>query len=383
MKQTPEKRNALRDTPWLDPEQTPHVQLLDIRKNYGDFTAVDNISLDIYKGEFFSLLGPSGCGKTTLLRMLAGFEIPTQGRIILDGEDMSAVPPYARPVNMMFQSYALFPHMNVEKNIAFGLKQDKVPKAEIQERVAEVIELVQMQKFAKRKPHQLSGGQKQRVALARSLVKRPKMLLLDEPLGALDKKLRQDTQFELMAIQEKLGITFVIVTHDQEEAMTVSSRIAVMDHGRIVQVATPTQIYEFPNSRYVAEFIGEINIFQGVVENSDSENAAIISEEAGCRVETGRSTDIAENAHAWVAIRPEKFDISTEPPSDTRVNCMQGEVWDIGYLGNLSVYHVKLDSGKMAMAVRTNRARSIESSITWEDRVYLSWHPSAAVILSN
>ena len=383
MKQSMEKRNAFRDTPWLDPEQTPHVQLLDIRKNYGDFTAVDNISLDIYKGEFFSLLGPSGCGKTTLLRMLAGFETPSQGQIILDGEDMSTVPPYARPVNMMFQSYALFPHMTVEKNIAFGLKQDKVPKDEIQQRVGEVIELVQMGKFASRKPHQLSGGQKQRVALARSLVKRPKMLLLDEPLGALDKKLRQDTQFELMEIQEKLGITFVIVTHDQEEAMTVSSRIAVMDHGRIVQVATPTQIYEFPNSRYVAEFIGEINIFQGVVENSDSENAAIISEEAGCRVETGRSTDIGENATAWVAIRPEKLDISIDPPADTEVNCMQGEVWDIGYLGNLSVFHVKLDSGKMAMAVRTNRARNVESNITWEDRVYLSWHPSAAVILSN
>ena len=383
MKQNLEKRCAFQDTPWLDASEKPHVQLVDIRKNYGDFTAVDNISLDIYKGEFFSLLGPSGCGKTTLLRMLAGFETPSQGKIILDGEDMSQVPPYARPVNMMFQSYALFPHMSVEKNIAFGLKQDKVPKDEIQQRVAEVIELVQMGKFAKRKPHQLSGGQKQRVALARSLVKRPKMLLLDEPLGALDKKLRQETQFELMEIQDKLGITFVIVTHDQEEAMTVSTRIAVMDHGRIVQVATPTQIYEFPNSRYVAEFIGEINIFQGVVENSDTENAAIVSEEAGCRVETGRSTDIAENATAWVAVRPEKLDISTEPPADTSVNCMQGEVWDIGYLGNLSVFHVKLDSGKMAMAVRTNRARSLESSITWEDRVYLSWHPSAAVILSN
>ena len=383
MKQNLEKRCAFQDTPWLDASEKPHVQLVDIRKNYGDFTAVDNISLDIYKGEFFSLLGPSGCGKTTLLRMLAGFETPSQGQIILDGEDMSQVPPYARPVNMMFQSYALFPHMSVEKNIAFGLKQDKVPKDEIQQRVAEVIELVQMGKFAKRKPHQLSGGQKQRVALARSLVKRPKMLLLDEPLGALDKKLRQETQFELMEIQDKLGITFVIVTHDQEEAMTVSTRIAVMDHGRIVQVATPTQIYEFPNSRYVAEFIGEINIFQGVVENSDTENAAIVSEEAGCSVETGRSTDIAENATAWVAVRPEKLDISTEPPADTSVNCMQGEVWDIGYLGNLSVFHVKLDSGKMAMAVRTNRARSLESSITWEDRVYLSWHPSAAVILSN
>ncbi len=378
-----ERRSHDNDQPWLDPHAKPHVQLVNIRKNYGDFTAVDNISLDIYKGEFFSLLGPSGCGKTTLLRMLAGFERPTHGSILLEGEDMSVIPPYQRPVNMMFQSYALFPHMSVENNIAFGLKQDKVPKPEIAQRVNEAIELVQLQKFAKRKPHQLSGGQKQRVALARSLVKKPKMLLLDEPLGALDKKLRQQTQFELMNIQEQLGITFVIVTHDQEEAMTVSSRIAVMDHGRIVQVATPSQIYEYPNSRYVAEFIGDVNIFQGRVESSDEHNTRIVSEECGCTIHTGRASELADGATAWVAIRPEKLEISTQAPEDTQQNCIRGEVWDIGYLGNISVYHVKLQSGKMVTAVRTNRVRNLESNITWEDQVYLYWSESAAVTLSN
>ncbi len=378
-----EKRSPQNDQPWLNPNEKPHVQLVNIRKNYGDFTAVDNISLDIFKGEFFSLLGPSGCGKTTLLRMLAGFETPSQGRIFLDDEDMSAVPPHQRPVNMMFQSYALFPHMNVETNIAFGLKQDKVPRPEIKQRVEEVIELVQLGDFAKRKPHQLSGGQKQRVALARSLVKKPKMLLLDEPLGALDKKLRQQTQFELMNIQEKLGITFVIVTHDQEEAMTVSSRIAVMDHGRIVQVATPSQIYEYPNSRYVAEFIGDVNIFKGRVETTDENDTTVVSEDCGCKINTDRATDIAKGGAAWMAIRPEKLEISTQPPADTSVNCMKGEVWDIGYLGNLSVYHVKLPSGKMVTAVRTNRERTLENMITWEDQVYLYWAPTAAVTLAN
>lgn len=380
-----EKRSPQDQQPWLNPNEKPHVQLNNIRKNYGDFTAVDNISLDIYKGEFFSLLGPSGCGKTTLLRMLAGFETPSQGSILLDNEDMSAVPPHQRPVNMMFQSYALFPHMSVETNIAFGLKQDKVPKPEIKQRVDEVIELVQLGNFAKRKPHQLSGGQKQRVALARSLVKKPKMLLLDEPLGALDKKLRQQTQFELMNIQEKLGITFVIVTHDQEEAMTVSSRIAVMDHGKIVQVATPSQIYEYPNSRYVAEFIGDVNIFQGRVKCDDNsgEDTIVLGDEYGCNIKTGRSSDIADGATAWIAIRPEKLEISTQPPAETSYNCLKGEVWDIGYLGNLSVYHVKLASGKMVTAVRTNRERNQENMITWEDQVYLFWSPSAAITLAN
>jgi putrescine transport system ATP-binding protein len=369
--------------PWNDPSEKPHVQIIDVTKNFGDFVAVDKVSVDIYKREFFSLLGPSGCGKTTLLRMMAGFETPSAGQILLEGEDMSGVPPYERPVNMMFQSYALFPHMNVEKNIAFGLKQDRVPKAEIDRRVAEVIEMVQLGAFAKRKPHQLSGGQKQRVALARSLVKKPKMLLLDEPLGALDKNLRTQTQFELMNIQEETGITFVIVTHDQEEAMTVSSRIAVMDHGRIVQVSTPSELYEYPNSRYVADFIGEVNILEGRVSQREGDHLLVQSPEAGCVIETGASGDEPQGRQVWSALRPEKLLISKDPPPAGSRNCITGEVWDIGYLGNLSIYHVKLDSGKMVTATQANMARLIERPITWEERVYLTWAPSAAVILLN
>ncbi|WP_340117764.1 ABC transporter ATP-binding protein [Pelagibius sp. 7325] len=369
--------------PWNDPNEKPHVQIAGVTKRFGDFVAVDNVSLDIFKREFFSLLGPSGCGKTTLLRMLAGFEIPSDGKILLEGEDMSGVPPYERPVNMMFQSYALFPHMNVEKNIAFGLKQDGVPKAEIDRRVAEVIDMVQLNAFARRKPHQLSGGQRQRVALARSLVKKPKMLLLDEPLGALDKNLRTQTQFELMNIQEETGITFVIVTHDQEEAMTVSSRIAVMDHGRIVQVSTPGELYEYPNSRYVAEFIGEVNVLEGRVAAREGDHLLVQSPEAGCEIETGPSGDEPQGRQVWIALRPEKLMISKEaPPPGTR-NCVTGEVWDIGYLGNMSIYHVKLDSGKMVTVTQANMARLIERPITWEERVYLTWAPNAAVVLLN
>ncbi len=367
--------------PWTNPNEKPHVQLIGVTKRFGNFVAVDNVSLDIYRREFFSLLGPSGCGKTTLLRMLAGFETPSEGRILLEGEDMSGVPPYERPVNMMFQSYALFPHMNVEKNIAFGLKQDRVPKAEIDRRVAEVIEMVQLGPFAKRKPHQLSGGQKQRVALARSLVKKPKMLLLDEPLGALDKNLRNQTQFELMNIQEETGITFVIVTHDQEEAMTVSSRIAVMDHGRIVQVSTPGELYEAPKSRYVADFIGEVNILEGRISQRENDHLLVQSAEAGCIIETGPFPQEAGDGPLWIALRPEKLVISKEQPADTSRNCMIGEVWDIGYIGNLSTYHVKLDSGKMVTATQANMARIIERPISWDERVYLTWAPDAAVVL--
>ena len=369
--------------PWEDPSEKPHVQIVGVTKRFGDFVAVDNVSLDIYKREFFSLLGPSGCGKTTLLRMLAGFENPSEGKILLEGEDMSGVPPYERPVNMMFQSYALFPHMNVEKNIAFGLKQDGVPKPEIERRVAEVIELVQLGAFARRKPHQLSGGQKQRVALARSLVKKPKMLLLDEPLGALDKNLRTQTQFELMNIQEETGITFVIVTHDQEEAMTVSSRIAVMDHGLIVQVSTPGELYEAPRSRYVADFIGEVNILEGRACEREGDHILVQSPEAGCLIQTGPFAEEIAERSVWIALRPEKIVISKEPPADDSRNCMAGEVWDIGYLGNLSTYHVKLDSGKMVTATHANMARLIERPITWEDRVYLTWAPDAAVVLRD
>lgn len=376
-------QNSPASEPWSDPASEPYVRISGVSKIFDGYAAVNNISLDIYKGEFFALLGPSGCGKTTLLRMLAGFETPTSGHIFLEGEDLAGIPPYQRPVNMMFQSYALFPHMSVEKNIAFGLKQEHLNKREIAERVEEVIAMVQLEKFAKRKPHQLSGGQRQRVALARSLVKKPKMLLLDEPLAALDKKLRQQTQFELMNIQEKVGITFVIVTHDQEEAMTVSTRIAVMNHGEIVQVATPTEIYEAPNSRYVADFIGDINLLEGRVAEPDNGGIWIESQDAGKRIHAGVAPQVRRGSQVWLALRPEKITVSKEAPSNSGTNYITGVVWDIGYLGNLSVYHVKLDGGKMVTSVQTNQQRVIERPITWEDRVFLSWAPDAGVVLLN
>ncbi len=367
--------------PWRDPNSVPHVEIVDIVKRYDDHLAVDHISLDIYKGEFFSLLGPSGCGKTTLLRMLAGFETPTSGKILLEGEDMSKIPPYERPVNMMFQSYALFPHMTVEDNIAFGLKQDKVKKPEIRRRVNQMLELVQMERFAKRKPHQLSGGQRQRVALARSIVKKPKLLLLDEPLGALDKRLREQTQFELMTIQEELGMTFIIVTHDQEEAMTVSSRIAVMDSGCLAQVATPAEIYEFPNSRYVAEFVGDVNIFEGVISEISSNQTTVESFEAPTPLVCAQGVGAIVGSQAWVAVRPEKLDISLTPPENATINCVEGEVWDIGYMGNVSIYHVKLDNEKMITVSQMNDTRVIEQRITHEDRVYVSFTDDSGIVL--
>src|SRR5271169_731735 len=303
--------------PWNYPSAVPYVRVERITKAFGDFKAVDDVSLRIYKGEIFCLLGASGCGKTTLLRMLGGFEMPSSGRILIDGEDMTGVPPYERPVNMMFQSYALFPHVNVEQNVAFGLKQDRVPKAEIQERVAAMLDLVKLSGFAKRKPHQLSGGQRQRVALARSLVKRPKLLLLDEPLGALDKKLREHTQFELIGLQDKLGVTFLVVTHDQEEAMTLASRIGVMDHGEIVQAGTPSEIYEFPNSKFVADFVGTVNIFEGKLIEDEPEHVRIGSEELGGTIYVSHGISAAPEAIVWAAIRPEKIFMSTAPPPVT------------------------------------------------------------------
>ena len=371
-----------RDQPWRDAAARPHVRIDNVSKRFGEFVAVDQVSIDIYQGEFFALLGPSGCGKTTLLRMLAGFEQPTSGRILLDDDDMVAMPPYRRPVNMMSQSYALFPHMTVEQNVAFGLKQDRVPKTEIKQRVADMLALVQLSDFARRKPHQLSGGQRQRVALARSLVKRPKMLLLDEPLGALDKKLREQTQFELMNIQDELGITFVIVTHDQEEAMTVASRIAVMHQGRIAQVATPAQIYEYPSSRYVAGFIGDVNIFEGRVSEVGPDRTVIESADAGT-IRSDHGVDAPVGATVWAALRPEKLFIGKQPPDDTSVNCVSGEVWDIGYLGNLSIYHVRLDNGRQVTVAQANHTRLVARSITWEDRVYLSWPADTVVVLVN
>jgi putrescine transport system ATP-binding protein len=376
---------AVKAAPWRDPAARPYVQIEHVTKSFGDFKAVDDVSLNIYQGEIFCLLGASGCGKTTLLRMLGGFETPSSGRILIDGEDMTGVPPYERPVNMMFQSYALFPHMSVEENVAFGLKQDRVPKAEIAERVATMLELVKLGGFAKRKPHQLSGGQRQRVALARSLVKRPKVLLLDEPLGALDKKLREHTQFELIGLQDKLGVTFLVVTHDQEEAMTLASRIGVMDHGEIVQAGTPTEIYEFPSSRFVADFVGTVNMFEGKLIEDEPEHVRIASEELGGTIYVSHGISAAPEAIVWAAVRPEKIFMSTEPPesngSETD-NVVRGAVQDIAYLGDLSIYLVKLPTGKVVRVTQPNTSRHAEA-ITWDQQVYLCWDASSPVVVTR
>ena len=366
--------------PWLDPSQKPYIQIENVTKKFGDFIAIDNLNLDIYKNEFFSLLGPSGCGKTTLLRMLAGFEKVTEGKILLDGEDISAIPPHLRPINMMFQSYALFPHLTVEKNIAFGLKQDKLPPNEINERVVEMLELVELSDFAKRKPNQLSGGQSQRVALARSLAKRPKLLLLDEPLGALDKRLREQTQFELMDIQEKLEVTFVIVTHDQEEAMTVSSRIGVMDSGNLIQVATPTEIYEAPVNKDVADFIGDVNILRGIYKGQNEVGTQLHSDDSDSIVFATQEVDASTGDEMWFAIRPEKLEISKKKPTNQH-NILNGTIEDIAYGGSFSTYHVRLDNGRILKAIRANRVRTEEHHLTWEDEVYLHWAPHSAVVL--
>ena len=370
--------------PWRNPDEKPYVRIEKVTKKFGDFTAVDDVSLSIYRGEFFALLGGSGCGKTTLLRMMAGFERPTEGKIFIDGVDMTAVPPYERPVNMMFQSYALFPHMTVEQNVAFGLRQDRVPAAEIKTRVAEVLDLVQLGRFSKRKPHQLSGGQRQRVALARSLVKRPKILLLDEPLGALDKKLREQTQFELVNIQEKVGITFVVVTHDQEEAMTMSSRIAVMNSGYISQLGTPAEIYEYPQSKFVADFIGSVNLFEGRVAEDHPEHVIIDSPEAGCQLYISHGLPVPVGTQVWVAVRPEKIAIS-KPDGDAGagMNSTVGVVKEIAYLGNLSIYLIALPNGKTVRVTAPNVSRLTEMPITWEDEVWLSWQPFAGVVLTQ
>jgi putrescine transport system ATP-binding protein len=367
--------------PWQDPAAQPFICIQNVTKRFGAIYAVDNVSLDIYQREFFALLGPSGCGKTTLLRMLAGFETPTAGKILIDGQDMAAVPPWRRPVNMMFQSYALFPHMSVEDNIAFGLKQDRVARDEIRDRVAEAIRLVQLEPLAKRRPDQLSGGQKQRVALARAIVKRPKVLLLDEPLGALDKKLRERTQFELVNIQESLGLTFVIVTHDQEEAMTVSTRMAVMSEGQVAQLGTPGEMYEYPASRFVADFLGDVNVLEARVVEAGRDRVVVHSSEVGCDIVADRATSAVAGQTVWVAIRPEKFSLAKEPPSDRAVNCVEGEVWDIGYLGDVSIYHVRLAGGTILRCTQANRLRLIERPVAWEDRVWLTWTPDASVIL--
>jgi putrescine transport system ATP-binding protein len=367
-------------SPWLDSTQKPYIQIENVTKKFGDFTAIDNLTLDIYKNEFFSLLGPSGCGKTTLLRMLAGFEKITDGKILLDGEDISEIPPHLRPINMMFQSYALFPHMTVEKNIAFGLKQDKMPENLINQRVEEMLELVELTDFAKRKPNQLSGGQSQRVALARSLAKRPKLLLLDEPLGALDKRLREQTQFELMDIQEKLKVTFVIVTHDQEEAMTVSSRIGVMDSGNLIQVATPAEIYEAPINKDVADFIGDVNLLKGIYKGQNEIGTQLLSDDSNSIIYATQKVDAAIGNQLWFAIRPEKLEISKRLPKNEH-NILKGTIEDIAYGGSFSTYHVKLENSTILKAIRANRERTKEHHLTWGDEVFLQWAPHSAVVL--
>ncbi len=356
------------------------LQIEGVSKYFDDVLAVDNVSVNIHRGEIFALLGGSGSGKSTLLRMLAGFERPSEGKILLDGNDITNMPPYERPINMMFQSYALFPHMTVEQNIAFGLKQDKIPKAEIQQRVAEMLRLVKMEKYAKRRPAQLSGGQRQRVALARSLAKRPKLLLLDEPMGALDKKLRTEMQLEVVDILEKVGVTCVLVTHDQEEAMTMASRIAIMSEGWIAQIGSPIDIYESPNSRMIAEFIGSVNIFECQIQEDEADSLTLHSPELDAPVYIGHGVSTrAESESAMVALRPEKTLITREKP-DSEFNWSAGKVHDIAYLGGTSVYYVKLTSGRIVQASIANTERRGDRP-TWEDPVYISWDDYAPVVL--
>ncbi len=377
--------SAAETRPWANPEEKPFIRIKNVTKKFGDFVAVDDVSLDIFRRELFCLLGGSGSGKSTLLRMLSGFETPTSGVIEIDGQDMAGVPPYERPVNMMFQSYALFPHMTVENNVAYGLKRDGVEKGEVARRVEEMLSMVELTQFAKRKPHQLSGGQKQRVALARALVKQPKVLLLDEPLGALDKRLREQTQYELMNIQDRLGVTFVVVTHDQEEAMTLSTRIAVMDTGRFQQIGTPTEIYEFPNSRLVATFIGNANMFEGRVIENGPDHVVVESHEPACEFYVDHGLDIQVGAKVWIALRPEKVRISNESPANGSSNTIKGTVHDIGYLGGTSTYRVQVDGSRIIEITSPNQVRPKEANppIDWDDEVHLSWDASSSVVLTR
>ena len=357
------------------------IRIQGVSKHFGDFVAVDNVDLDIGQGELFSILGGSGCGKTTLLRMLAGFETPTAGRIEIDGADVTDMPPYERPVNMMFQSYALFPHMNVEKNVGYGLRKDGVASSEIENRVDAVIKLVQLDQFRRRKPDQLSGGQRQRVALARALIKRPKVLLLDEPLAALDKKLREHTQFELMNIQDELGVTFVVVTHDQEEAMTLSTRIAVMDRGRFLQVGAPKEIYEYPQSRFVADFIGTINTFDGAVTDVGEETITIACKNLPVPVVAIKGDAVEVGRDVCVAVRPEKMFISLERPDDEEAISMPAVVDDLGYLGNRSLYRIRLANDHVIQVSRQNQRRSARRFVEWEDEIWVSWRPRSTIVI--
>jgi putrescine transport system ATP-binding protein len=361
------------------PSGAAYVQLQGVSKRFGGFLAVDEVSLEVGRGEIFCLLGASGSGKTTLLRLLAGFETPSAGLLLLDGQDLTAVPPYRRPLNMMFQSYALFPHLSVERNVAFGLQQERVPKREIARRVGEILEVVRMSPYRARKPHQLSGGQRQRVALARALVKRPKLLLLDEPLGALDRRLREHTQFELRNLQQQLGVTFMVVTHDQEEAMTLGTRIGVMNHGRIVQVGTPRQIYEQPSTRFVADFIGSVNLFDGRLQQREPGGARVHCTELPAPVRIEHGAEAGTDGTLWVAVRPEQVRVTRTAPAQPD-NWAHGVIREVTYLGELSVLLVRLEGGREMRATLINGGRhEAEEPLVRGMPVYLSWEAGSVV----
>lgn len=385
MKTNQPTKSYVADTPWLDREATPFIQIKNLSKNFDGTPAVANIDLNIYQGELFTILGGSGCGKSTLLRMLAGFETPSEGQIIIDGKDMAGIPAYDRPVNMMFQSYAVFPHMTVAQNISYGLKKDGIEKSQIKNRVNEMLELVQLSALGKRKPHQLSGGQRQRVALARALIKKPKVLLLDEPLAALDKKLREQTQFELMNLQYELGITFVVVTHDQEEAMTLSSRVAVMNEGRFIQIGTPSQVYESPNNKFVADFFGTINFFNATVQNANQDSKVLCAtlEKTGTKLDAKFDGNIHPGDQITIAVRPEKISITKNNPEGENLTVTKGVVEDLAYYGNRSIYRIRSQSGRIIQVSAQNFARSEQLALEWDDEVYLSWNSSCNVVLTE
>ena len=375
----------------MTPERAaePFLLIRNLVKDFDGVRAVNDVSVAINKGEIFALLGSSGCGKSTLLRMLAGFETPTAGEIILAGQDIVSVPPYQRPINMMFQSYALFPHLSVWDNIAFGLRRDGLPKDEIAARVEKMLALVQLSEYGKRKPHQLSGGQQQRVALARSLAKRPQLLLLDEPLGALDKKLRERTQMELVSIIEEVGVTCVMVTHDQDEAMSMATRIAVMSQGRILQVGAPEEIYETPNCRFVADFIGSVNLFNGTVIEDEPDHVIIETPEGRHYITHGITGTMGMPVS--VAVRPEKIAVQAAAPtleqranaSEHGYNCVQGTITALAYFGNETLYHVQLDTGVSIKVSRTNAARHDDAALKRDQRVYAWWDGADVVVLTR
>jgi spermidine/putrescine ABC transporter ATP-binding subunit len=370
--------------------KTPIIQIRNVSKRFGKVTAVDNVSLDILSGEFFVLLGPSGCGKTTLLRMIAGFELPTEGQILIDGQDMANVPPNKRPVNMVFQSYAVFPHMSVTDNVGYGLRISGVSKSEIRERVEESLELVKLGGFGDRMPDQMSGGQRQRVALARSLVMRPKVLLLDEPLSALDAKLRAQMQFELTALQEKVGITFVTVTHDQDEALSMACRIAVINKGEVAQLAAPSDLYEYPANRFVADFVGAVNTFEGKLTLDEPDRAAVDCPGVG-KIYLNHGVTGAHGSDVWVAVRPEKITLHTPgmgkavqgaaKDSPEGHNFARGTIKGMSYLGDNTVFEIELEGGAMMRVRRPNLSRTDQEAFTWEDKVSMHWDSASPVVL--